>query len=75
LIGSIDSRHMVCPFVFGGALGNVFDRVRAGSVTDFLDFYFGTYHWYVFNLADTAIFIGAVLMILSMWRTRDEAGA
>lgn len=62
-------------FVFGGAVGNVFDRVRAGSVTDFLDFYLGTYHWYVFNLADTAIFIGAMLMILSMWRTRNEATA
>ncbi len=62
-------------FVFGGAVGNVFDRVRVGSVTDFIDFYFGTYHWYVFNLADTAIFIGAVLMILSMWRTRNEVTA
>jgi signal peptidase II len=54
--------------VFGGALGNVFDRVRAGMVTDFLDFYIGTHHWYTFNLADTAICIGAGLLILSMLR-------
>lgn len=53
--------------IFGGALGNVFDRVRTGSVTDFLDFFIGQVHWYVFNLADTAICIGAGLLLLSMW--------
>jgi signal peptidase II len=52
--------------VFGGALGNVFDRLHAGSVTDFLDFYAGTFHWYTFNVADTAICCGAGLLILSM---------
>src|SRR5690242_3585124 len=41
-------------FVFGGALGNVYDRFHSGMVTDFLDFYIGTHHWYTFNLADTA---------------------
>jgi signal peptidase II len=54
--------------VFGGALGNVYDRLASGTVTDFLDFYFGTYHWYTFNIADTAICIGAGLLILSMLR-------
>jgi signal peptidase II len=54
--------------VFGGALGNVYDRLHAGTVTDFLDFYVGTYHWYTFNLADTAICCGAGLLILSMLR-------
>lgn len=58
--------------IFGGALGNVFDRVRAGHVTDFLDFYAGTYHWYTFNIADTAICCGAGLMILSLWHGRGE---
>jgi signal peptidase II len=52
--------------IFGGAVGNVFDRVRVGSVTDFLDFYAGTYHWYTFNVADASIFTGACLLILSM---------
>ena len=52
--------------IFGGALGNVYDRLHAGTVTDFLDFYVGTYHWYTFNIADTAICIGAGLLILSM---------
>ncbi len=54
--------------IFGGALGNVFDRVRTGSVTDFLDFYVGQIHWYTFNLADTAICTGAGLLILAMWK-------
>jgi signal peptidase II len=54
--------------VFGGALGNVYDRVNAGTVTDFLDFYHSTHHWYTFNLADTAICCGAGLLILSMLR-------
>lgn len=54
--------------VFGGALGNVFDRLHAATVTDFLDFYWSTHHWYTFNLADTAICCGAGLMILSMLR-------
>jgi len=41
--------------IFGGALGNVFDRVRSGTVTDFIDIYLGQIHWYTFNVADTAI--------------------
>lgn len=52
--------------IFGGAMGNVFDRVTAGSVTDFLDFYAGAYHWYTFNVADASIFAGACLLVLSM---------
>lgn len=52
--------------IFGGAMGNVFDRVRVGSVTDFLDFYAGTYHWYTFNVADASICTGAGLLVLSM---------
>jgi signal peptidase II len=54
--------------VFGGALGNVYDRVRSGMVTDFLDFYLGSVHWYTFNLADSAICVGAGLLLLAMWK-------
>ena len=57
--------------IFGGAVGNVYDRVRAGAVTDFLDFYLGSYHWYIFNLADSAICVGAGLLLLGMFLTRD----
>ncbi len=54
--------------IFGGALGNVFDRVRSGGVTDFLDAYIGSVHWYTFNVADTAICVGAGLLLLAMWK-------
>jgi signal peptidase II len=58
--------------IFGGAMGNVFDRVRTGSVTDFLDFYAGTHHWYTFNVADASICTGAGLLILSMVRSQNK---
>jgi signal peptidase II len=62
-------------FIFGGAMGNVYDRVRVGSVTDFLDFYAGTYHWYTFNVADASIFTGACLLILSMFLSQHKREA
>lgn len=49
--------------IIGGALGNIIDRVRHGAVTDFLDFYISTYHWPAFNIADTGIVVGAVMLI------------
>ncbi len=60
-------------FIFGGALGNVFDRVRSGRVTDFVDLYYGSYHWYIFNLADAAICTGAVLLILGMFLVKQDS--
>src|SRR5580704_2925406 len=59
--------------IFGGAVGNFFDRVRVGSVTDFLDFYSGAYHWYTFNVADASICTGAGLLILSMFLAQRNA--
>lgn len=50
--------------IIGGALGNLFDRLYHGFVVDFLDFYVGNHHWPAFNIADTAICIGAGLIIL-----------
>ena len=52
--------------VLGGALGNVWDRLRYGVVVDFLDFHWGTYHWPAFNVADSAICIGVAIML---WQT------
>lgn len=49
--------------IVGGALGNVIDRIRHGAVADFLDFHVAGYHWPAFNLADTGITVGAVLLI------------
>jgi len=62
-------------FIFGGAMGNVYDRVHVGRVTDFLDFYVGSWHWYTFNIADASICTGAGLLILSMLLTRHHGEA
>lgn len=51
--------------IAGGAIGNVIDRVRLGAVVDFLDFYVAGYHWPAFNVADSAIFVGVFLFLLS----------
>ena len=50
--------------IIGGAVGNVVDRVRTGAVTDFLDFFVGSYHWPAFNLADAGIVAGAAIIIV-----------
>lgn len=50
--------------VIGGAIGNVIDRLRLGAVVDFLDFHLAGWHFYVFNLADSAISVGVGLMLL-----------
>ena len=49
--------------VLGGAIGNVIDRVMYGYVIDFLDFYWGKWHWPAFNVADIAICLGAALLV------------
>ena len=54
--------------VLGGALGNLVDRVRIGHVVDFLDFHLAEHHFPAFNLADSAITLGAALLILDNLR-------
>jgi signal peptidase II len=54
--------------ILGGAIGNVIDRIAYGHVVDFLDFHLRGYHWPAFNLADCAITVGAVLMIVDELR-------
>lgn len=58
--------------VVGGAIGNLIDRVSSGAVTDFIDVYVGTNHWPSFNVADSAISIGIVLMAIDSFRARKE---
>jgi len=59
--------------ILGGAAGNVYDRIVAGQVTDFLDFYIGHYHWYTFNLGDSAIVIGSGLLLIHLFRAKEQA--
>ncbi len=54
--------------ILGGAAGNVLDRATRHSVIDFIDFHLGPYHWYTFNLADSAIVIGATLVVIELLR-------
>ncbi len=58
--------------VFGGALGNVWDRLFRGTVTDFLQVFLGSYEFPSFNAADSAITIGAVILLIDLWRTRHR---
>jgi signal peptidase II len=58
--------------ILGGAAGNVLDRLIHGSVTDFLDFYWRTYHWPAFNVADSAIVIGASLVLIELFHQRPQ---
>lgn len=53
--------------VIAGALGNALDRFRFDSVIDFLDFYYGSFHWYTFNIADCFITVGVFLLIFDMF--------
>lgn len=55
--------------IIGGAIGNAIDRLWQGAVTDFLFFYVGRYGWPAFNVADAAISVGVVLMLIGQWRT------
>lgn len=50
--------------VLGGALGNVWDRLYLGHVIDFIDIYYKQWHWPAFNVADSAIFVGALMLII-----------
>lgn len=58
--------RMGLPLILGGALSNLADRIRTGRVVDFLDFYFRSYHWATFNLADSAIVVGAAFLIFQV---------
>jgi signal peptidase II len=62
--------------ILGGAIGNVIDRIVLGYVVDFLDFYRAGWHWPAFNLADSAITAGAVLLVVDSFRPgASRAGA
>ncbi len=71
--GAARLSRVALALVLGGAAGNLYDRLLHGYVTDFLDFYVSSYHWPAFNVADSAITIGAGLLILESMRGHHSA--
>ena len=64
IINSYGIKKYGLTMIFGGALGNLFDRIFYKAVPDFIDFHIGEFHWFVFNVADIFITIGVIIMIL-----------
>ena len=58
--------------MLGGAVGNVWDRIVHGYVIDFVDVYYGDWHWPAFNVADSAICVGAALLIIDALFNKEE---
>jgi len=58
--------------ILGGAIGNLIDRLRFGYVVDFIDLYAGTSHWPAFNIADSAITIGAILLVILSFKSHKQ---
>ena len=58
--------------IFGGAVGNLYDRIFYSAVPDFIDFHIKEFHWFIFNVADIFITIGVIIMILSEFRVNDK---
>lgn len=69
-----DRKHIstALGLIIGGAIGNVVDRAVHGAVFDFLDIFIGSYHWPAFNVADSAITIGAVILVLDSMLSKAE---
>ena len=64
--------RMGLALVMGGALGNLFDRIVHGTVTDFVELHVGEHYFPAFNVADSAITIGACLLLLDMWYSNER---
>jgi signal peptidase II len=60
------SAALALGLIFGGAVGNLIDRWRFGAVVDFIDVYWGAYHWPAFNVADSAISVGVAFLALRL---------
>jgi signal peptidase II len=59
--------HFGLALIFAGAVGNLIDRIRLGEVIDFLDVHWHQYHWPAFNVADSAITVGVVILLIDLW--------
>jgi signal peptidase II len=72
LITSIKSEKYFYSLIFGGSLGNFYDRIYYYSVPDFIDFHIENYHWFTFNIADIFISAGIILIILNQLINKNE---
>ena len=63
IIRTKDVEKFAFMMIFGGSLGNIFDRIYYSSVPDFIDIHFGNFHWFIFNVADIFITLGVILLI------------
>jgi signal peptidase II len=68
---SLSTTTIGLSLILGGAMGNLWDRMVSGHVVDFLDFYVGSYHWPAFNVADSAIVVGAILLVAEIVFTKS----
>ena len=57
-------KRLLLLLIIGGALGNLYDRIRYNGVLDFIDFHVGNFHWFIFNVSDIFITIGVIGMII-----------
>ncbi|RAP36420.1 MULTISPECIES: signal peptidase II [Legionella] len=62
-------QSLAVSLILGGAIGNLYDRALLGHVIDFIDVYYQNYHWPVFNLADSAICLGAFFLLLDLCKS------
>ena len=68
---SLSTTTIGLSLILGGTMGNLWDRMVSGHVVDFLDFYVGSYHWPAFNVADSAIVVGAILLVAEIVFTKS----
>ena len=72
LIKSQGIKKYALSLIFGGAIGNLCDRIYYKAVPDFIDLHINNFHWFIFNIADIFITIGVFLMILSEFIVKDR---
>jgi len=72
IIKSEGIKKYALSMIFGGALGNFYDRIIFKAVPDFVDFHIGDFHWFVFNMADIFITLGVIFMILLELFTKNK---
>ena len=66
------SEKLAFMMIFGGSMGNIFDRLYYSSVPDFIDIHFNNFHWFIFNVADIFITLGVIILILNEFVLKNQ---